>query len=53
MSFAEPDPVHARIAAVLDEIGYTGGIAIEMRAQGDGLASVRQAVEATRSIYGI
>lgn len=53
VSFAEPDPVHARIAKVLHEIGYTGGVAIEMRAQPDGLAAVRLAVETTRLIYGI
>jgi D-psicose/D-tagatose/L-ribulose 3-epimerase len=52
ISFAEPHPVHARIAAVLRETGYSGDIAIEMRAQPDGLASVKQAVLAVREIYG-
>lgn len=52
ISFAEPDPVHARVAQVLSEIGYTGGVAIEMRAQADGLESVKQAVAAVRGIYG-
>jgi sugar phosphate isomerase/epimerase len=51
ISFAEPDPVHARIAGVLHEIHYSGSVAIEMRAQPDGLAAVRQAVEAAREIY--
>lgn len=51
-SFAEPDPLHARIARLLHEIGYTGSVAIEMRAQPDGLDAVKQAVEAVRRIYG-
>jgi len=51
ISFADPDPVHARLAKVLQEIGYTGNVAIEMRAQPDGLASAQQAVEAVRRIY--
>jgi D-psicose/D-tagatose/L-ribulose 3-epimerase len=50
-SFAEPDPVHARIAATLHEIGYSGGLAIEMRAQPDGLDAVMHAVAAVRKIY--
>jgi sugar phosphate isomerase/epimerase len=53
ISFAEPDPVHARIAAVLTESGYTGSVAIEMRAQPEGLAAVASAIEAVRRIYGI
>jgi D-psicose/D-tagatose/L-ribulose 3-epimerase len=52
ISFAEPDPVHARVAKVLSEIGYAGGVAIEMRAQTDSLESVKQAVAAVRGIYG-
>ncbi|MES2659823.1 MAG: sugar phosphate isomerase/epimerase [Verrucomicrobiota bacterium] len=51
ISFAEPDPVHARLAKVLHEIGYSGSISIEMRAQPDGLVSVKQAVTAVRAIY--
>jgi sugar phosphate isomerase/epimerase len=51
VSFAEPDPIHARIATVLEETGYTGSIAIEMRAQPEGLDAVKQAVEAVRRIY--
>ena len=51
VSFTEPDPVHARIAGLLHEIGYTGSIAIEMRAQPEGLEAVKQAVEAVRKIY--
>lgn len=51
ISFANPDPIHARIAKVLHEIGYTGGIAIEMRAQPEGLDAVKQAVETVRRIY--
>ena len=53
ISFAETDPVHYRVAKVLSEIGYTGGVAIEMRAQAGGLEAVKQAVEITRTIYGI
>jgi sugar phosphate isomerase/epimerase len=53
ISFAEPDPIHARIAAVLAESGYTGTVAIEMRAQPEGLAAVASAIEAVRSIYGM
>lgn len=52
MSFADPDPVHARIAPILHEIGYAGSVSVEMRAQPDGFDSVRQAVEAVRNIYG-
>ena len=52
VSFAEPDPVHARIAPILHEIGYTGSVSVEMRAQPDGLYSVKQAVDAVRNIYG-
>jgi sugar phosphate isomerase/epimerase len=52
VSFAEPDPVHARIANTLREIAYPGSIAIEMRAQANGPEAVRQAVHAVRGIYG-
>ena len=51
IAFAEPDPVHARVAEVLHEIHYTGSIAIEMRAQPEGMEAVKQAVEAVRRIY--
>ena len=51
-SFAEPDAIHARIAVLLREVGYTGSVAIEMRAQADGLEAVKQAVAAVRGIYG-
>ncbi len=51
ISFAEPDPIHTRIAKVLHEIKYTGSIAIEMRAQPEGLDAVKHAVEAVRKIY--
>lgn len=51
ISFAEPDPIHSRIAGVLHEIGYAGSIAIEMRAQPEGLEAVRQAFDAVRKIY--
>ncbi len=50
-SFSEPHCVHARIAGVLREIRYGGSVAIEMRAQPDGLDSVRRALDAVRSIY--
>jgi sugar phosphate isomerase/epimerase len=52
ISFSEPDSIHARIAAVLHETCYPGSVAIEMRAQPEGLASVKQALEAVRGIYG-
>jgi sugar phosphate isomerase/epimerase len=51
VSFSEPDPVHERIAGVLHEIGYAGSIAIEMRAQPEGMEAVRQAVAEVRRIY--
>lgn len=51
ISFAAPDPIHARIAKILHETGYTGSIAIEMRAQPDGLDAVPQAVDAVKNIY--
>jgi D-psicose/D-tagatose/L-ribulose 3-epimerase len=53
VSFANPHAVHARIAGVLAEIGYQGTVAVEMRAQPEGLGAVKQAVEAVREIYGI
>ena len=53
VSFAEPDPVHARIAQTLRQIAYAGSIAIEMRTQPDGLQAVNQAVAAVRKIYDI
>lgn len=53
ISFAEPDPIHARIAAVLAEGRYTGSVAIEMRAQPEGLAAVAKAIERVRGSYGI
>lgn len=52
VSFNDPHPVHARIAKVLHEIHYAGRISIEMRAQDDGLGSVKQAVDVVSSIYG-
>jgi D-psicose/D-tagatose/L-ribulose 3-epimerase len=52
-SFADPHPVHRRIATVLKEMGYEGSVAIEMRAQSEGLAAVNQAVETVRKTYGI
>jgi D-psicose/D-tagatose/L-ribulose 3-epimerase len=51
ISFADPDPVHARIAGVLHEIGYHGSVAIEMRAQPEGMQAVKQALDAVRNIY--
>ena len=51
VSFSEPDPVHSRIAAILRETGYTSSIAIEMRAQPEGLEAVRQAVAEVKKIY--
>ena len=52
-SFADPHPIHRRVAAVLREIGYEGSVSIEMRAQPEGLAAVKQAIEAVRETYGI
>lgn len=51
-SFAEPDPVHSKVARVLREIDYNGGIAIEMRAQPDGMQAVAQAIDVVGKIYG-
>jgi sugar phosphate isomerase/epimerase len=51
ISFTDPDPIHTQIAMVLNEVSYTGSIAIEMRAQPNGLEAVKQAVEAVRKIY--
>jgi len=53
ISFADPDPVHVRLSKVLLEIGYTGRVAIEMRAQPNGLTDVRQAAETVRRIYNM
>lgn len=50
-SFADPHPVHSRIAAILVELGYQGSVSIEMRAQPEGPAAVAQAVEAVRKRY--
>ena len=50
-SFANPDPIHSRLAKILHETGYHGGIAIEMRAQPEGLEAVRQALAEVRRIY--
>lgn len=50
-SFDAPDPIHHRLASVLKEINYPGSLAIEMRAQPEGLDAVKQAVEAVRKIY--
>jgi D-psicose/D-tagatose/L-ribulose 3-epimerase len=52
VSFADPHPVHDCIAKVLHEVNYSGMISIEMRAQDDGMESVKQALDAVRSIYG-
>jgi len=52
-SFAQPAPIHARVATLLHDIGYSGSVAIEMRAQAEGLDAVKQAVTAVRGIYGI
>lgn len=51
ISFATPDPIHARIAAILAESRYGGTLAIEMRAQPDGLAAVANAIEVARAVY--
>lgn len=50
-SFSEPDPVHARVAQILHETGYNGSIAIEMRAQPEGLVAVKQALAEVKRIY--
>jgi sugar phosphate isomerase/epimerase len=51
ISFTNPDPIHARIANILHEIHYTGTIAIEMRAQPEGLDAVKQALAEVKRIY--
>ena len=53
MSFADPHPVHGRLAATLNEIGYEGSVSIEMRAQPEGLAAVAQAIKMVKKSYGI
>ncbi len=51
ISFEKPDPIHARIAKVLNEINYTSTISIEMRTQPAGLEAVKQALTEVRRIY--
>jgi D-psicose/D-tagatose/L-ribulose 3-epimerase len=51
ISFENPDPIHTKIAKILHEIDYKGSIAIEMRAQSDGLNAVKQALGEVRRIY--
>lgn len=46
-----PDPIHHRLAKILQEGGYRHDVAIEMRAQPDALNSVREAVAVTRRLY--
>lgn len=50
-SFSEPDPIHGKISGILRETGYHGSVAIEMRAQPEGLTAVENAVKAVRAIY--
>ncbi len=47
----EPHSVHFALAKVLQEIGYEGNIAIEMRVQDAVMPSVLQALQQVRSIY--
>jgi sugar phosphate isomerase/epimerase len=49
----EPDPVHVKLAKVLQEIHYEGAIAIEMRMQEQIEESVNHALAAVRSIYRV
>ena len=52
VSFSTPDPVHARLAALLREGGYRGTVAIEMRQQTDVWEAVESAVRTIASLYG-
>ena len=50
-SFADPHPVHQRLATVLDEIGFAGTVSIEMRTQPEGLEAIAKAIGQVREIY--
>jgi len=52
VSFTAPDPVHARLAALLREGGYQGTVAIEMRQQPDVWEAVESAVLTVARLYG-
>lgn len=52
-SFKTPHPIHQRLATILNEIGYAGSIAIEMKAQPEGLHAVTDAVREVRNLYPI
>jgi D-psicose/D-tagatose/L-ribulose 3-epimerase len=49
--WSEPHSVHFALAKVLQEIGYQGNIAIEMRMQGKVESSLIQAIKAVQKIY--
>jgi sugar phosphate isomerase/epimerase len=53
MDWQEPHAVHARLATVLNEIGYQGRVAIEMRMCEPVVPSVMRALEQVKSIYGM
>ena len=53
MDWQEPHAVHARLATVLNEIGYQGKVAIEMRMSEPVVPSVMRALEQVKSIYGM
>lgn len=50
--FSDPQSDHALVAAALEDIGYTGWISIEMRAQENEHEAVLTAVRHVQSIYG-
>lgn len=53
ISFNVLDPIHARVAKILHEIGYIGTITIEMHSQLEELLAVDQAVSIVGKIYGL
>jgi len=50
--WVQPNPVHTRLAASLKKAGYPGHVALEMKAQPDVVAGVRQALAGVKKIYG-
>ncbi|MBX3741159.1 MAG: sugar phosphate isomerase/epimerase [Akkermansiaceae bacterium] len=47
----EPDPIHRQVASALRSIGYSGGIALEMKKQEDEFGALRTALGSLRNIY--
>jgi len=53
VDWESPHSVHARLSAVLHEIGYAGDVAIEMRATEPFIDSVTAAIQQVRRIYDL